>query len=80
MHDGNEWVWFDFLRIMEFALRVPRTTKSHIHAGEMSTAEEVSEWMVKLQDMGQYHNISFVTPEHVVPIVVKAIAKRGLWD
>ncbi|KAK9352368.1 hypothetical protein V1523DRAFT_441156 [Lipomyces doorenjongii] len=38
----------------------------------------ITRWMVKLQDMGQYHNINFVTPEHVVPIVVKAIAKRAL--
>ncbi|KAK9361659.1 hypothetical protein V1504DRAFT_439293 [Lipomyces starkeyi] len=51
---------------------------SHIRdAGEMLTAEEVGEWMVKLQDMGQC--INFVTPEHVVPIVVKALTKaRGL--
>ncbi|KAJ8102874.1 putative radical SAM superfamily protein [Lipomyces tetrasporus] len=49
---------------------------SHVRdAGEMLTAEEIGEWMVKLQDMGQCHNINLVTPEHVVPIVVKAIAK-----
>ncbi|KAK9462508.1 uncharacterized protein V1516DRAFT_670450 [Lipomyces oligophaga] len=44
-------------------------------AGEMLTAEEIGEWMVKLQDLGNCHNINLVTPEHVVPIVVKAIIK-----
>ncbi|KAK9366503.1 hypothetical protein V1509DRAFT_244779 [Lipomyces kononenkoae] len=49
---------------------------SHVrNAGEMLTCEEIGEWMFKLQDTGQCHNINFVTPEHVVPIVVKAIAK-----
>ncbi|KAK9448566.1 uncharacterized protein V1518DRAFT_417570 [Limtongia smithiae] len=53
---------------------------AHVHdAGEMLTADEIAQWMVKLQDLGGCHNINFVTPEHVVPIVVKAIvAARGL--
>ncbi|KAK9434058.1 pyruvate formate lyase activating enzyme [Lipomyces doorenjongii] len=38
----------------------------------------ITRWMVNLQDMGQYHNINFVTPEHVVPIVSPDSAKRLL--
>ncbi|KAK9381975.1 uncharacterized protein V2V93DRAFT_366097 [Kockiozyma suomiensis] len=49
---------------------------SHVRdAGEMLTSDEIAEWMIKLQDLGQCHNINFVTPEHVVPIVAKAIIK-----
>ncbi|KAK9457811.1 hypothetical protein V1511DRAFT_3315 [Dipodascopsis uninucleata] len=49
---------------------------SHVRdAGEMQTPDEVADWMLKLQTMGNCHNINFVTPEHVVPLVVKAIIK-----
>ncbi|KAK7203890.1 hypothetical protein BZA70DRAFT_282358 [Myxozyma melibiosi] len=49
---------------------------SHVKdAGEMLTAEEVGGWMVKLQDLGGCHNINLVTPEHVVPVVAKAIVR-----
>ncbi|KAK9469068.1 radical SAM domain-containing protein [Lipomyces arxii] len=49
---------------------------SHVRgAGDMLGPDEIAEWMVKLQNLGNCHNINFVTPEHVVPIVVKAIAK-----
>ena len=37
------------------------------------TPEELAEWMLKLQEVGQVHNINFVTPEHVVPQVALAI-------
>lgn len=45
-----------------------------------STAEEIAAMMLSLQERG-CHNINFVTPEHVVPQVVEAIAvavERGL--
>ena len=35
--------------------------------------EELAEWFIKLQDVGNVHNINLVTPEHVVPQVVLAI-------
>lgn len=35
--------------------------------------EELAEWFIKLQDLGNVHNINLVTPEHVVPQVVLAI-------
>ncbi len=38
-----------------------------------STAEEIAEMMLALQRRG-CHNINFVTPEHVVPQVVEAVA------
>jgi putative pyruvate formate lyase activating enzyme len=37
------------------------------------TPEELAQWLIKLQDVGNVHNINFVTPEHVVPQVVLAI-------
>jgi putative pyruvate formate lyase activating enzyme len=47
--------------------------------GECS-ADEIATLMIRLQDIG-CHNVNFVTPEHVVPQVVEAIAAaapRGL--
>ncbi|KAK9472664.1 uncharacterized protein V1510DRAFT_416555 [Dipodascopsis tothii] len=46
---------------------------SHRRDGEMLGPEQIKDWMVKLQDLGNCHNINFVTPEHVVPVVVEAI-------
>jgi putative pyruvate formate lyase activating enzyme len=42
-------------------------------AGRESTAEEIASLMLDLQDRG-CHNINFVTPEHVAPQLVEAIA------
>ncbi|KXS20114.1 hypothetical protein M427DRAFT_131521 [Gonapodya prolifera JEL478] len=47
---------------------------SHTLAGYPLSEKELAEWMLKLQDEGGCHNINFVTPEHVVPQVVLAIA------
>lgn len=38
------------------------------------TADALAGWMLKLQDEGRVHNINLVTPEHVVPQVVEALA------
>jgi putative pyruvate formate lyase activating enzyme len=49
-------------------------------AGKEHTPKEIAELVLGLQDRG-CHNINFVTPEHVVPQVVEAIAAaipRGL--
>lgn len=46
---------------------------SHQRNGFNLTPEELAEWMLKLQNVGQVHNINFVTPEHVVPQVALAI-------
>lgn len=35
--------------------------------------EELGEWYVKLQEVGNVHNINIVTPEHVVPKVALSI-------
>lgn len=35
--------------------------------------EELAEWYIKLQDVGEVHNINIVTPEHVVPQVALSI-------
>jgi putative pyruvate formate lyase activating enzyme len=49
-------------------------------AGRECTAEEIAELMLELQAQG-CHNINFVTPEHVAPQVIEAVAaaaSRGL--
>lgn len=49
-------------------------------AGKECTADEIADLMLALQEQG-CHNINFVTPEHVAPQVVEAIAAaapRGL--
>ncbi len=53
---------------------------SQRHNGEAMRAEQIADLMLSLQDRG-CHNINFVTPEHVAPQVVEAIAAaipRGL--
>ena len=53
---------------------------SQQRSGEELTAEQIATLMLSLQDHG-CHNINFVTPEHVAPQVVEAIAEaapRGL--
>ncbi|KAK5199601.1 hypothetical protein LTR20_005704 [Exophiala xenobiotica] len=46
---------------------------AHQKVGFDLTPEELAEWMIKLQEVGNVHNINFVTPEHVVPQVALAI-------
>ena len=53
---------------------------SQSDAGRERDADQIAEMMLALQDHG-CHNINFVTPEHVVPQVIEAIAaavERGL--
>ncbi|MCZ6792810.1 MAG: radical SAM protein [Planctomycetota bacterium] len=42
-------------------------------AGRESTAEDIARLMLELQETG-CHNINFVTPEHVAPQIVEAVA------
>jgi putative pyruvate formate lyase activating enzyme len=52
---------------------------AHQRNGQDLTPEDLAGWMVKLQNVGNVHNINLVTPEHVVPQVVLAILHaRGL--
>jgi len=54
---------------------------SHQRNGQDLSAEELGDWFIKLQDVGNVHNINLITPEHVVPQVALSIlhAKdRGL--
>lgn len=46
---------------------------AHQNQGFDLTPEELAEWMVQLQEIGNVHNINFVTPEHVVPQVALSI-------
>jgi putative pyruvate formate lyase activating enzyme len=46
---------------------------SHQRNGSDLTPEELGEWYMKLQEVGNVHNINIVTPEHVVPQVALSI-------
>lgn len=46
---------------------------SHVVQGYSLSPEEIGEWVLKLQEAG-CHNVNLVTPEHVVPQVVLALA------
>ncbi|GAB7343244.1 hypothetical protein MBLNU457_1302t1 [Dothideomycetes sp. NU457] len=46
---------------------------AHQKNGFSLTPEELAEWYMKLQEVGNVHNINLVTPEHVVPQVVLSI-------
>ncbi|GIW93326.1 MAG: radical SAM protein [Pirellulaceae bacterium] len=53
---------------------------SQVEVGKECNADKIADLMLYLQDHG-CHNINFVTPEHVVPQVIEAIAAaipRGL--
>lgn len=46
---------------------------SHQRNGMDLTPEELASWYMKLQTVGNVHNINIVTPEHVVPQVALSI-------
>jgi len=46
---------------------------AHQRNGQDLTPEELGDWYIKLQDVGNVHNINLVTPEHIVPQVVLSI-------
>lgn len=53
---------------------------SHVPAGREVTAEQLADIMLELQDVG-CHNLNWVTPSHVVPQLLEALAlaaERGL--
>ncbi|PGH18463.1 hypothetical protein AJ79_00533 [Helicocarpus griseus UAMH5409] len=67
MHSGLEGKRVGIL------LNVQLKDISHQRNGFDLTPEELADWMLKLQTVGNVHNINFVTPEHVVPQVALAI-------
>ncbi|KKA16398.1 Pyruvate formate lyase activating enzyme [Rasamsonia emersonii CBS 393.64] len=46
---------------------------AHQRNGFDLTPEELAEWYIKLQQVGNVHNINLITPEHVVPQVALSI-------
>ncbi|KAK3503039.1 hypothetical protein B0T13DRAFT_462478 [Neurospora crassa] len=46
---------------------------SHQRNGMDLTPEELGDWYMKLQEVGNVHNINLITPEHVVPQVALSI-------
>ncbi|KAI1337438.1 pyruvate formate lyase activating enzyme [Xylariaceae sp. FL0016] len=52
---------------------------AHQRNGFDLTPEELAQWYIKLQDVGNVHNINLITPEHVVPqVALSILAARGL--
>ncbi|KAI0815506.1 hypothetical protein GGR55DRAFT_699348 [Xylaria sp. FL0064] len=53
---------------------------AHQRLGFDLIPEDLVQWYLKLQDVGQVHNINLVTPEHVVPQVALSILHaRAPW-
>ena len=50
---------------------------AHQSKGFDVAPEQLAEWFIKLQDVGNVHNINLITPEHIVPQVVLAILHAG---
>ncbi|KAL7627612.1 hypothetical protein AAE478_001805 [Parahypoxylon ruwenzoriense] len=46
---------------------------AHQRSGFDLAPEELAQWYIKLQDVGNVHNINLITPEHVVPQVALSI-------
>lgn len=46
---------------------------AHQRNGFDLTPEELGDWYIKLQNLGNVHNINLITPEHIVPQVVLSI-------
>ncbi|KAK0641572.1 radical SAM superfamily protein [Cercophora newfieldiana] len=46
---------------------------AHQRNGMDLTPEELGDWFIKLQEVGNVHNINLITPEHVVPQVALSI-------
>jgi len=46
---------------------------SHQRNGQDLTPEELGDWFIKLQEVGNVHNINLITPEHMVPQVALSI-------
>ncbi|KAH7031301.1 radical SAM superfamily protein [Microdochium trichocladiopsis] len=46
---------------------------AHTRNGQDLTPEQLAQWYMQLQDVGQVHNINLVTPEHVVPQVALSV-------
>lgn len=52
---------------------------AHKRNGFDLTPDELADWYLKLQDVGNVHNINLVTPEHVVPqVALSILAARDL--
>ncbi|GAB1193779.1 hypothetical protein APSETT444_003007 [Aspergillus pseudonomiae] len=60
------------MQLMPTSLR-SKPDIAHQRNGFDLTPEELADWFMKLQQVGNCHNINLVTPEHVVPQVALAI-------
>jgi putative pyruvate formate lyase activating enzyme len=77
-HSGSGTIFFTNCNL--WCLFCQNYTISHLKEGEQISTSQLAEAMLYLQGIG-CHNINFVTPTHVLPQIVKALAlaaKHGL--
>ncbi|KAK4466161.1 hypothetical protein QBC42DRAFT_259600 [Cladorrhinum samala] len=70
-HNGSGSVFFSMCNLR--CVFCQNHDISHVRSGFDLTPEQLGEWFIKLQDVGNVHNINLVTPEHVVPQVALSI-------
>lgn len=72
-HQFIELDSYYFLRKLTLLVLGQNHDIAHQRNGEDLTPEALAEWYMKLQEVGNVHNINLVTPEHIVPHVVLSI-------
>ncbi|KAK0718100.1 radical SAM superfamily protein [Lasiosphaeria miniovina] len=70
-HNGSGSVFFSMCNLR--CVFCQNHDIAHQRNGQDLTPEELGDWYLKLQDVGNVHNINLITPEHVVPQVALSI-------
>ncbi|KAK3353198.1 hypothetical protein B0T25DRAFT_590853 [Lasiosphaeria hispida] len=70
-HNGSGSVFFSMCNLR--CVFCQNHDIAHQRNGQDVTPEELGDWYLKLQDVGNVHNINLITPEHIVPQVVLSI-------
>ncbi|KAK3390561.1 hypothetical protein B0H63DRAFT_466013 [Podospora didyma] len=70
-HNGSGSVFFSMCNLR--CVFCQNHDIAHQRNGQDLTPEELGDWFLKLQDLGNVHNINLITPEHVVPQVALSI-------
>lgn len=70
-HNGSGSVFFSMCNLR--CVFCQNHDISHQRNGMDLSPEELADWFIKLQEVGNVHNINLITPEHVVPQVALAI-------
>ncbi|KAL2255758.1 hypothetical protein VTK26DRAFT_2752 [Humicola hyalothermophila] len=70
-HNGSGSVFFSMCNLR--CVFCQNHDIAHQRNGQDLTPEELGDWYLKLQEVGNVHNINLITPEHVVPQVALSI-------